>query len=80
MKDDIPSFSRNLNIESFLNWIYEVDKFFDIAYIPMEKQVKFWQTSSRAEQPHGGINTNLTKGLMKATRDDMEAQEATLTR
>ena len=37
MKVDIPSFSENLDIESFLDWIYEVDKFFDIAYVPMKK-------------------------------------------
>jgi len=24
-----------------MDWIYEVDKFFDIAYVPMEIQVKF---------------------------------------
>ena len=41
MKVDISSFSENLDIEFFLNWIYEVDKFFDMAYILMEKQVKF---------------------------------------
>ena len=41
MKVNIPFFNENLDIESFLNWIYEVDKFFDIAYVPMEKQVKF---------------------------------------
>ena len=41
MKVDIPSFSGNLDIESFLDWIYEVDKFFDMAYFLIEKQVKF---------------------------------------
>jgi len=37
MKVDIPSFNENLNIKSFLDWIYEVGKFFDMAYVPMEK-------------------------------------------
>jgi len=41
MKVDIPSFNENLDIESFLDWIYEVDKFLDMAYVLMEKQVKF---------------------------------------
>ena len=40
MKVDIPSFSENFGIES-LNWIYEVDKFFEMAYVPMKKQAKF---------------------------------------
>jgi len=39
MKVDIPSFSRNLDIESFQ--IYEVNKFFNIAYVSIKKQVKF---------------------------------------
>ena len=41
MKVDMPSFSRNLDIESFLDWIYEVNKLFDMAYVFMEKHVKF---------------------------------------
>jgi len=41
MKVDIPSFRDNLDIESSLDWIYEVNKFFDMAYVPIEKQVKF---------------------------------------
>ena len=41
MKIDIPSFSRNLDMKSFLDWIYEVDKFFDMIYVLMEKQAKF---------------------------------------
>jgi len=41
MKIDIPFFSRNLVIESFLNWIYEIDKFYHMAYVFIEKQVKF---------------------------------------
>ena len=38
---EIPSFSENLDIKSLLNWIYEIDKFFDMAYVLTEKQVKF---------------------------------------
>jgi len=36
MKIEIPSFSGNPDIESFLDWVYEVEKFFDMAYIPKE--------------------------------------------
>ena len=33
MKVDVHSFSENLNIESFLDWIYKVDKLFDMIFI-----------------------------------------------
>jgi len=35
MKVEIPSFSGNHDIESFLDWIYEVDKLFDMTYVPI---------------------------------------------
>jgi len=31
MKIEIPSFSENLDIESFLDWVYEVQNSFDMA-------------------------------------------------
>ena len=41
MKIEILSFSGNLDIESFLVWVNEVEKFFDIAYVLEKKYVKF---------------------------------------
>ena len=40
MKVKISSFSGNLDIKS-LDWVYEIEKFFDMAYVPQEKHVKF---------------------------------------
>ena len=41
MKIEIPSFSEKLDIAYFLDWVYEVKKFYDMAYVPEEKHVKF---------------------------------------
>ena len=34
MNIEIPSFNRNLDIKSFLEWVYKVEKFFDMATFP----------------------------------------------
>ena len=40
LKINIYFFSRNLNIEDFINWIAEIDKFFDYMEVSKEKMVK----------------------------------------
>ena len=74
------SFSENLNIKSFLYSIYEVDKFFNMVLVSMEKQSNLWHTSSTEEQPHGGINCKPHEGVKKITCDDMETYEVTPTK
>jgi len=67
MKVEIPYFSRNLDVESFLDWIYEVEKFFDMTCVPAEKQVKF--VTYKLKRGAGRImgRTNHRKTSRKAT-------------
>ena len=52
MKIEIPSFSQNLDIKFFLDLVYKVEKFFDMAYVPKKKHVNFV-----AYKLKGGVTT-----------------------
>ena len=41
LKVDISNFSGDLNIVGFLDWLIEVDMFFDYTELPDDKKVKF---------------------------------------
>jgi len=81
MKVDILSFYGNLDIESFLDWIYRVDKFFDMAYILIEKQVKFvaYKLKGRATTWWNQLQIS-QRSQGKQSVMTMEAHEATFTR
>ena len=56
MKVEIPSFSENIDIESFLNWVYEVGKSLTWLMFPRRSKSSLWRTSSSKEEPHSGTN------------------------
>lgn len=49
MKVDVSTFSGNLDIEDFLDWIVEIGKFFNYIDIPEEKRVKLVASRLKSE-------------------------------
>ena len=60
-----------------MDWIYKVEKFFDMAYVPEKKLVKFVAYNLREENLHGGSITNHKKTPSQVAHNDIETHEAT---
>ena len=45
MKVELPSFNGNVSIEGYLDWVNEVEKFFDYMGPIDDKQCVWWHTN-----------------------------------
>ncbi|KAI5677709.1 hypothetical protein M9H77_08659 [Catharanthus roseus] len=72
LKVDIPSFYGNLGIEDFVDWIVEIDQFFEYMDIPQEKRVKLVRNNLRESEVHQV--SRYLDGLKQQIRDRIRVQ------
>ena len=56
LKVDISNFHGDLNIEVFLDWLIELDRFFNYTELVDDRKVKFFACRLKGEQRYGGTN------------------------
>ncbi|XP_030541868.2 uncharacterized protein LOC115749270 [Rhodamnia argentea] len=61
LKVDLPTFNGNLNIEDFLDWLWEVEKFFDAMEIEEDRQVKLVAYKAKGGASAWWEQTQLTR-------------------
>ena len=58
MKIELPSFNGNVSIEEYLDWVSEVEKFFDYMGVVDDKQVCLVAYKLKGEVSPSGIMFN----------------------
>ncbi|XP_019168246.1 PREDICTED: uncharacterized protein LOC109163967 [Ipomoea nil] len=76
-KADLPCFNGNLNVEAFLDWCYEVEKYFDMLDIPEDRQAKYvahklrggaaawWEVTQNNRRRQGKMAINTWRKMRK---------------